>query len=287
MTASADHPRRPVITFGAAPGRLGNVGRDLDIARNADLIALDLDLREAWAMPRVKSLTQASLLQPVRLRSIWLPQTIVGMMAARRTNALAELLGAARQDFGLRSLIVPRQRDGSSAERQSEIHQLARDLVNQKSGSTARLVVGLHAGDFRHDRWHLDQLAGIRRMAEEWDLDLALDLTGNVSLAWEAEAAVLRVLPRLTLVRLGQWRRPDGSLVSNQTGQIAGRTISMLADQGYSGVISLVPEARSQAAASAVISFQKNDVLQRFVPTQIDQPDRIDTPINDFTRRDL
>ena len=285
MPVPAEQFRRPVLAYGAVPSRLGSVDRAIDIAHDCDLLALDLDLRDNWAVPRLKSLIHACQTRSVRLRSIWLPLSITGLMAERRTSALVDLLGAAKQDYGLRSLIVPRQRE--AGDHNAVIHKLAREIVARKNGSNVRLVVGLHAGDFRHDRWHLDQLAGIRRMAEEWDLDLALDLTGNVSLAWEAEAAILRVFPRLTVVRLGQWRREDGTLVSNLTGQIAGRTISMLADQGYSGVISLFPESRSLLSVSAALDYQKRDILNRFLPTQIDTPRPIDAPINDFTRRDI
>ncbi|MEJ7839045.1 MAG: hypothetical protein WKF81_09525 [Thermomicrobiales bacterium] len=281
MTSPDQPTRRPVLAYGATPGRLGILSRAIETADQAELLALDLDLRSSWAIPRVSALTQASQERSIRLRSVWLPGDISGLVSERRQQSLDALLVAAKERFGLRALVVPRHQ--GQGDRGAAIHKLARGIASSKSGSQIRLVIGLQASDFRHDRWHLDQLAGIRRMAEEWDLDLALDLTGNVSLAWEAEAAILRVFPRLTLVRLGQWRREDGTLVPNLTGQIAGRTISMLVDQGYSGVVSLVADRRSSGAA---LLHEKQDVLQRFVRDSPGVSPKVDAPISDFTRHD-
>lgn len=278
MTAPFDSAKRPILTLGAAPGRLGNLSRPLQAARDADLLALDLDLRNVWFPPSSTSV----LRHTTRIRSVWLPSAINGAFSQRRMVSLGEFLGRAKQEFGLRSLILPRNQD--LAEKHTAIHNLAREIAARKTGADVRLVVGLRAGDFRHDRWHLDQLAGIRRMAEEWDLDLALDLTGNVSLAWEAEAAILRVFRRLTSVRLGQWRREDGSLVSSQTGQIAGRTLTMLADQGYAGVISVCSESRNNAASATIAAYQKQDILQRFSPDTIPSPAPQDTSISEIRR---
>jgi hypothetical protein len=46
------------------------------------------------------------------------------------------------------------------------------------------------------------QLGTIRRFAEEWDLSIALDLSGRFDPTWEAEAAVARIGERLTLLRM-------------------------------------------------------------------------------------
>lgn len=285
MSNPAEQSRRPILAYGATPGRLGSMRHAVSVADHSTLLALDLDLRTSWAIPKVGAFEQASQALSLRLRSIWLPGALTGVASERRLHALELLLAEARQNFGLRSIIVPRQ--VANGDRGTAIQKLARAVASSKSGSNCRLTIGLQAGDFRHDRWHLDQLVGIRRMAEEWDLDLALDLTGNVSLSWEAEAAVLRVLPRLTLVRLGQWRREDGTLAPNQTGQIAGRTITMLVDQGYSGVISLVPESCKGRSAGSALLHEQQDIQQRFVHDNRGIAPPVDTRISDFTRRDV
>ena len=46
------------------------------------------------------------------------------------------------------------------------------------------------------------QLGALRHFAEEWDLGVALDLTGRLDPTWEAEAAVTRLGQRLQLLRV-------------------------------------------------------------------------------------
>ena len=41
----------------------------------------------------------------------------------------------------------------------------------------------------------------LRYVAEEWEVHIALDLTGAIDPRWEAEAAILRLGERLRLVR--------------------------------------------------------------------------------------
>src|SRR3712207_9486683 len=45
-------------------------------------------------------------------------------------------------------------------------------------------------------------MTALRRLAEEWDFAIALDLIGPVDPRWEAEAPVSRLGSRLTLIRL-------------------------------------------------------------------------------------
>ncbi|MDP9363149.1 MAG: hypothetical protein M3Q10_02760 [Chloroflexota bacterium] len=46
------------------------------------------------------------------------------------------------------------------------------------------------------------KLTALRRLAEEWDLGIVLDLAGPIDPRWEAEAAVARLGARLVLLRL-------------------------------------------------------------------------------------
>jgi hypothetical protein len=268
--------RRPTIVLATTPGRFGSLNGSLRLATTSGLIAIDLDVRSAWRMPSVDQLRIAHRSEPVRIRSLWLPSTLTGMFARVRTDDLSELMRVARDDFGLQTLILPRDRVGNS---ESALHlRTARDLAQRRTGRKVRLALGLQASDFRHDRWHLDQLLGLRRMAEEWDLDLALDLSGNVAPTWEAEAAVLRVLPALSVVRLGQWRRADGGMIASQEAQVAHRTIAILADQGFAGTIAIGAQAKSESG----IAWQQQDILRRYTQeTPSPTPVREDIPTRD------
>ena len=61
------------------------------------------------------------------------------------------------------------------------------------------VVLGLPSTALKGGRPHLVQLGGIRRFAEEWDLSVAIDLSGQFDPTWEAEAAVSRLGERLTI----------------------------------------------------------------------------------------
>jgi hypothetical protein len=67
---------------------------------------------------------------------------------------------------------------------------------------TPRFAVGLPSSSLKGGRPHLVQLGAIRRFAEEWELDVALDLSGRFDPTWEAEAAVARLGDRLRAIRL-------------------------------------------------------------------------------------
>jgi hypothetical protein len=282
MKTPAESAKRPILAFGASPGRVGSLGKGLHAAQHAGLLALDVDLRDAWFAPNPTTQLLDAARHITRIRSIWLPSDLTGMLTEKRLVSMRDFLAQTKQDFGLRHLILPRAQDAQPE--RTVIRNLAREICRQRTGTPVRLAIGLRASDFRHDRWHLDQLAAIRRMAEEWELDLALDLTGNVSLAWEAEAAIMRVFPRLVNVRLGQWRQEDGSLLSTQSGQIANRTISMLIDQGYTGTLSFTTTARRQSACSAIAAHQMQDVLQRYTPDTRPSVAPENTSINDIHR---
>lgn len=200
--------------------------------------AIDLDLRSTWIAPSWTRLAADASHSMTRVRSTWIAGVIAGPASRSRLLRLTTLLRGCKNELGLRTIVIPR---AAHLRRGSSIGPSIREIVSDRSNTSARIAVGIRAIDFADDRRHLDQLVATRRLAEEWDLDIALDLTGNVSLNWEAEAAVIRLMPRLTLVRLRPWIASDGSGPSEDRQAIALRTVAMLADQGYTGSISLVP----------------------------------------------
>jgi hypothetical protein len=79
----------------------------------------------------------------------------------------------------------------------------------------------------------------IRHKAGEWDFKLALDLTAKPDGTWEAEAAMMRVLPRIATIRLTV---PRTLLSGGVRWRIASRVIASATDGGYRGFVSLSPE---------------------------------------------
>jgi len=64
------------------------------------------------------------------------------------------------------------------------------------------VALGLASSALRGGRPHLVQLGGIRRFAEEWDLSVAVDMSGQFDPTWEAEAAISRLGDRLSILRI-------------------------------------------------------------------------------------
>jgi hypothetical protein len=86
-------------------------------------------------------------------------------------------------------------------------------------------------------RAHLTRLRGLRRLAEEWEMQIALDLSTKTDARWEAEAAIQIVGPRLSILRL---RAPIRDGVGRHSDVLV-RAIRASADLGFSGVISIAP----------------------------------------------
>ena len=85
----------------------------------------------------------------------------------------------------------------------TSVRDLSRLHAFMRSHSPAeRFAVALPSSSLKGGRPHLVQLGAIRRFAEEWELDIAIDLTGRFDPTWEAEAAVARLGDRLRAIRL-------------------------------------------------------------------------------------
>lgn len=242
---------RPTLILGGDSRLLGSVRHALSVASLGSFCALDLDLRHSWRAPSCAQILPLAEHETIRIRSVWLPDIMRGPMLLQRAQRLDDFLRQSRDNHGLRQLIVPRlhqQEDGYNVSR------LARDLTNH-TGGVVRLAIGVHAASFVRQPDYLDRITAIRRASEEWDIDIALDLTGNVSPSWECEAAVAKMFHRLALVRIDPWLDDDGMPGMSSRAQLAARSLAMLADQGYTGIISLYPFTRSILAGSTATSI--------------------------------
>lgn len=109
----------------------------------------------------------------------------------------------------------------------------ARGLVPPQS----RVALAVRPRNPEAGRAHLARLSLLRNFAEEWDLDLALDLSGPIDWLWEAEAAVFRLAPRLRLLRIVQ---PLPALDAQTRTRMTQRTIAACVDAGFDGLIAVV-----------------------------------------------
>jgi hypothetical protein len=195
------------------------------VCLNTGIEDLDLDIANPI---RRAVLSRGRTLKPEatqHVRSIW-----AGSSSVDATVAMLHPGGFA---------VVP-----ASALLKSEHHAdaMSRWLPNLKveDRDGVRIAISLMAENREGTRAHLDRISTLRHIAEEWDLDLALDLTGAIDPRWEAEAAILRMGERLTVVRLTPpTDDPRKSSYGRPKDQMVHRVISTLVDTNFAGILSL------------------------------------------------
>lgn len=258
-SSGAQPQGRPTLLYGGALGPLGSPPRVARSAHREGYLAIDLDMRHRWLPPSPSALADDGV---VRIRSLWLPATIGGPFQSHRVERLRAFVSFARERLGLRKVVIASGVSGSGGTSLLQVIRLMEDA------SGVRLGLGVRA-DRSVDS--LTTTAHARRVAEEWDLDLALDLAGPVPPGWEAEAAIVRMLPRLVLVRLCGWLPGLSADVDESPTRIAHRSVTMLADQGYTGLLSIVP-TRNQHP----LDDYQHDLQRRyhFGPSSTDMPAR-------------
>lgn len=237
----ADHPayhqpsaaNRPLLALAGRPGPLGGVRGLAELAQVAGMYALDLDLTGRGRLPDQRSFRDIAAEQTLRVKSVWLPAALPREAAADR---LISLLRVMRDELGLRSIIVPRRDTGGASALRTRA--VLRPLLDEPESSCLRLVIGMDGDDIPSNRDQLSTLAAYKRFAEEWDVDLALDMSHDANRTWEIEATIVRLMPRLHHVRLPASLDDHGAIGSSR---LVNRAITILADQGFAGTISLLP----------------------------------------------
>lgn len=224
--------RRPTTLVGSRGSLFGRLSVSPAQAADAGLYGIDLDLRRSWQCPSPDDLR---VHPTARVKSVWLPMQYAGLLAEARVSRLRSFLNFGATRCGLKTIVLPK----NTPVRQQGI-ALGRLAQQVADWYGLRIAVSIPADDLiQQSGSHLERVANMRRVAEEWDLDIALDLTAPGIEQWEAEAALMRLFPRLTLVRLRPWLDRDGVPVHSSPARVCMRSASMLADQAYCGSISI------------------------------------------------
>jgi hypothetical protein len=128
----------------------------------------------------------------IETRSLWLPMDAT---RSQRHLRLIEATMARQPDLPPQLvLLVPNT---------FTLRDITRAIDTMRPSTSNCLVsFGLPSSLLRGGRPHLVQLGTIRRLAEEWDVGVAVDLSGRFDPTWEAEAAIARLGNRLKLLRL-------------------------------------------------------------------------------------
>ena len=161
------------------------------LASLASADGLDVDATSAlgaWLATRLAASDAAN----VPVRSLWLP---VGELQSSPNRRLIESIADRQSNVGL--CVVAALPAGTT------LHDLTGHLaLAAGTYQSLPIVLGLPSAALKGGRPHLVQLGGIRRFAEEWDLTVAIDLSGQFDPTWEAEAAVARLGERLGILRI-------------------------------------------------------------------------------------
>lgn len=151
---------------------------------------IDLDLRA-----RALSRHDGNIEKPA---SVWLSASVLDMPVAAIASRLRERVG----DVVPGTIAVDPPTNGD-AHQGTMAHLDALGGAFVGASGPPRVVLALRSARLIGGRRHLATLTALRRLTEEWNLGVALDLTGSFDPQWEAEAAIVRLGKRLVLLRVG------------------------------------------------------------------------------------
>jgi hypothetical protein len=202
------------------------------VAQTSGAKGIDLELRPGLVRALLRDPARSEGRFNVPLTSVWVSRNVYDTSLTRRkpitTRDVALAVLASRP-----TRLVMDRRDLLD-ERLSSLIRTIRD----QAGGAVRVTLALRSDELEGSRDHLNRLSALRRMAEEWEYEIALDLTGPIDPRWEAEAAISRLMPRLTMIRVGSLAsRPP----NNGRARLTNRAIAFALDQGYQDYISIAP----------------------------------------------
>ncbi len=246
MVSRLTAPRVTLLIHSVTPSAIA-ASRSMIARAGLDGVAVAIPLHHVLPGPRLPS-------GNITVDSLWLPTAPGRVLESLRQRRLVE----SATTFTTPRLVVPWPvATGRGASRHATAGLIA---ALSRQVTTGRITLAVRP-DHRHPiRDQLLAMTALRRLAEEWDYDLALDLSGTRNGPWEAEAALHRMMPRLTTIRLG---RVTGNGWGRSTDpRMASRVLSAARDVAFAGTIviepagwplSLGPDKTHAAAAMAAM----------------------------------
>jgi hypothetical protein len=243
----------------------------LRVAHAAAIDGVDLDLGGSPIQRWLANVERQAYLDHGGISSVWVPAA---------TSDYDDLLGRMLVRRG--SMAIVEEEKGSTPNGRAQLAAAIR--LRRLVQDEARIALAVRPRNPEAGRAHLARLSLLRNIAEEWDLDLALDLSGSVDWLWEAEAAVFRLSPRLRMLRINY---PLPTLDAHTRTRLTQRTIAACVDAGFEGTIAIVCPMpiwrwRSLSALERSVSMAVERLSGRFGITPIrpfqDLPQRSSTP---------
>lgn len=232
---SRSFPLPPLLTLSTRAASLVRLPTYFRIAEEARVDGIDLDFAGRPLPSSIVRLVTHAEASDAPVRSVWVPRSSAWTAWRRdRSRRLAAELAAA---MGAAALVIdlPAMTDGKIS--RSVVTSVTESL-RANVGPATQVTVAIGAARLEGGRGHLVQLTSLRRLAEEWDFDIALDLLGRIDPRWEAEAAVARLGTRLSLIRLG------GDIASGPAQgrwRGAARALATALDSGHAMTFALAP----------------------------------------------
>ena len=229
-------PTPPRILLSTRTSRLLTVASTCDIAATANMDGVELDLGGRLWPPRPDRVANDVQDSDARIESVWIRRVMPGPGVTVRQRGAIRAAVAMAAATGAGTIVVDHLGSLDAAAAIASQDLVPRNLVNTLATGDARLTVALPTEQLEGNRSHLTELLALRRIAEEWDFYLGLDLLGPIDPRWEAEAAGARMGPRLRLIRIGLLEsRPPGRGRAKMTH----RVLAAAADAGFGGLISI------------------------------------------------
>ncbi|HET8523153.1 MAG TPA: hypothetical protein VFL82_07965 [Thermomicrobiales bacterium] len=229
-------PRQsPQIALSTRAGLTGSFPLWTEIANLTRVAGLDLDLSSRPRRFLLHAAPWPEALRHPAVRAIWLRASQLlsdGYAAETCIDAVSNPAS------GEKTIVVQQDAILGNGAPESVIKAVARWRNAYPESVAPRVALALAPTDRSGGREHLQRLQLIRYLAAEWDLDLALDLLGRIDETWEAEAAVVKIAPRLRVLRIPY---PIVSPVDTTRNRMAKRVLTAAIDSGYDGIISIAP----------------------------------------------
>lgn len=233
MDCPASRPTIDVIVNG------GSASRQLS-PRTVGVDGIQHDLAGPFALWNLRPGNTGSETN-ANLTALWLPRCPGGFFVNWQQNRILRTAWSVAEGLGPHQIVVDCPTVAETSRRRVIPSTAARYFgrVRAELPPNARIAIALRPNQLSGGRTHLNDLGRLRRFAEEWDVDIALDLSAPVDRFWEAEAAIWRLTPRLQIVRFGALNARFGRRTEPR---LAARVLAALADGGYAGRIAIAPK---------------------------------------------
>jgi hypothetical protein len=192
-------PHPPVLTASTLASPLLRLKTLFDLAGYVGLDGVDLDLTGRPALPSVAGFVDLINREEPSIRAVWVPRPAPWSRSREplASTIAVEVALAAGADKLVTELPV-----AAAGQASRPIVTGLVESLRARVGADLPVTLAIPARRLVGGRSHLVQLTALRRLAEEWDFEIALDLRGPIDPRWEAEAAIDRLGLRLTLIRL-------------------------------------------------------------------------------------